>query len=179
MLHFALHWPQVANSNLWPFAVNHAVYLWNNTPKHGTYISPFEHFTANTFANYAHLQQLHVFGCPVYVLDPKLQDGKKLPKWTRRSRQGVYVGISKLHSSTVHLVLNLNTGKVSPQYHVVFDDTFSMIFSDSKFNNDVWNTLTVDNLERHPNAASAVNTTPWVQLAPTATEAQPPTPPLE
>ena len=89
MLHLALHWPQVANSNLWPFAVNHAVYLWNNTPKHETFISPVEHFTSKTFANYAHLQRLHVFGCPVYVLDPKLQDGKKLPKWTRRSRQGV------------------------------------------------------------------------------------------
>ena len=25
MLHFALHWPQVAETNLWPFAVDHAI----------------------------------------------------------------------------------------------------------------------------------------------------------
>lgn len=161
MLHFALHWPQAAQTNLWPFAVDHAVYLWNNTPKPNTYVSPLEHFTSTTFPDYNHLQRLHVFGCPVYVLDPKLQDGKKLPKWHRRSRQGIYVGISKRHSSTVHLVLNLDTGKVSPQYHVVFDDTFSTIFSNGQFNADVWTSLTRDSLDRHQDATDATDATSW------------------
>ena len=71
-----------------------------------------------------------VFGCPVYVLDAKLQDDKKVPKWTCRSRRGIYLGVSKLYSSTVHLVLNLETDKVSPQYRLVFNDTFLTVYSD-------------------------------------------------
>ena len=30
VLHAALHWPDQADLALWPFALNHAVYLWNN-----------------------------------------------------------------------------------------------------------------------------------------------------
>ena len=39
------------------------------------------------------------------------------------------VGSSNVHSSLVPLVLNVDTGKVSPQYHVVFDDGFSTVNS--------------------------------------------------
>ena len=48
----------------------------------------------------------------------------------RNSQNGhnaVVVGISKLHSSMVYLVLNLDTGNVSPQYQVVFDDNFTTV----------------------------------------------------
>ena len=161
LLHFALHWPQASHANLWPFAVDHAVYLWNNVPDAVNRLSPIEHFTRTTFPNYHHLQRLHVFGCPVYVLDPKLQDGKKLPKWNRRSRRGVYLGISRRHSSTVHLVLNPDTGKVTPQYHVVFDDTFSTVFSDGAFTDDVWNSLLISNIDRHPDADTAHDIVPF------------------
>ena len=34
---------------------------------------------------------------------------------------------SKMHSTQVWLVLNLLTGSISPQYHVVFDDMFSTV----------------------------------------------------
>ena len=90
LLHFAIHWPQKADTQLWPFAVDHTVYLWNNMPKIDTELSPLEVFTKTLFHNHHHLQCLHIFGCPVYVLDPKLQDAKKLPKWERRSRCGIY-----------------------------------------------------------------------------------------
>ena len=70
---------------------------------------------------------MHVWGAPVYVLDPKLQQGKKLPRWQPRSRRGIFVGFSNDHSSDVPLVLNLTTGSISPQYHVVFDDEFSTV----------------------------------------------------
>eukprot|EP00956_Cyclotella_meneghiniana_P015936 scaffold24808_cov102-Cyclotella_meneghiniana.AAC.1 len=79
----------------------------------------------------------HVWGCPVYVLDPKLQDGKKLPKWNRRARMGQFLGFSREHSSTVALVRNLHTGYVSPQYHVVFDDNFQTVFNDGKTSEEV------------------------------------------
>ena len=106
MLHFAVHWPQAAQVNLWPFTVDQAVHIWNQLPDKRTKIAPVELFTKKLFKNPNHLQRLHIFGCPVYFLDQKLQDGKKLPKWNRRSQQGIYLGVSKQHSSTVHLVLN-------------------------------------------------------------------------
>ena len=83
LMHFAMHWPQQCNSNLWPFCVDHAVYLCNHLPDEKTKLSPIELFTGATFPNHHHLQRLHVFGCPVYVLDPCLQDGKMIPKWDR------------------------------------------------------------------------------------------------
>ena len=76
LLYFAIYWPQKVDAQLWPFAVDHAVYLWNKMPKIDTKLSPLEVFTDTLFHNHHHLQRLHVFGCPVYFLDPKLQDAK-------------------------------------------------------------------------------------------------------
>ena len=166
MLHFGIHWPEQANTNLWPFAVDHAVYLWNRIPDVKNRLSPLEHFTQTTVKNHHHLQRLHVFGCPVYVLDPRLQDGKRIPKWDRRSRQGIYLGVSPHHSSTVHLVLNPATGNVSPQYHVVFDDTFSTVFSDGAFTESVWDSLLVSNVERHPDTDTAIDIVPFQRATP-------------
>ena len=178
LLHFAVHWPQMADAQLWPFAVDHAIYLWNNLPAHDdTKLCPLELFTDTLHHNHHHLQRLHVFGCPVYVLDPKLQDGKKLPKWERRSRRGIYLGVSKYHSTTVHLVLNPSTGKISPQYHVVFDDTFSTVFSDGKFTEDVWNSLVLSNHDRHPNTDSAIDIVPFQEIE-SRIEGEQPQPPI-
>ena len=41
----------------------------------------------------------------------------------------MFVGFSLVHSSLVPLVLNVDTCKISPQYHVVFDDTFITVNS--------------------------------------------------
>ena len=67
------------------------------------------------------------FGCPIYVLDNKLQAGQKIPKWHKRARLGMYVGQSPLHARSVTLVLNLVTGLVSPQFHVKSDDFFETV----------------------------------------------------
>ena len=74
-------------------------------------------------------RRAHVWGCPVYVLEPKLQDGQKIPKWLPRARLGMFMGFSHVHSSLVPLVLNVTTGKISPQYHVVSDDKFTTVNS--------------------------------------------------
>ena len=37
------------------------------------------------------------------------------------------MGFSNMHSTQFGLVLNLLTGSISPQYHVVFDDMFSTV----------------------------------------------------
>lgn len=147
--HFAIHWPEAADTELWPFAMDHAVYLWNRIPKSKTKLSSINQFTEQLHFDPVSLQRLHVFGCPVYVLDPQLQDGKKLPKWTCQSCCGIFLGYSKEHDSNVALVINLETGKISPQYHLVFDNTFSTIFSDGQFTQDVWDSLVHSILEGH------------------------------
>lgn len=63
----------------------------------------------------------------MYVLDPKLQDGHKIPKFHPRSQQGKFLGFSKEHSSSVALILNRRTGKTSLQFHCVFDNFFQTV----------------------------------------------------
>ena len=126
MLHVAYHWPQHASIKLWPMAINYAVWVFNHLPRADTGLCPDEMWS-QCRTTHDDLRRAHVWGCPVYVLEPALQDGKKIPKWQSRARLGMFVGFSQVHSSLVPLVLNVATGKISPQYHVVFDDTFSTV----------------------------------------------------
>ena len=73
------------------------------------------------------LHNLHVFGCPVYVLQKEIADGKKIPRWRNRSTRGMHMGVSEKHSGDAPLVLNPKTGKITPQWNVIFDDWFSTI----------------------------------------------------
>ena len=146
MMHLMMHWPEQFNATLWPFAMEQATYIWNSLPnqRHGQ--TPTELFTKVKQPTHDALQRLRVMFCPVFVLDPRLQDGKKLPKWTKRSRIGMYVGISPHHSSTIGRILSLDTGAVSPQYHdiVVYDELFSSVFgmtTDSLFKKNEWQQL--------------------------------------
>ena len=67
-------------------------------------------------------------------------------KWQSRSRRGVFVGYSRVHSSDVPLILNPKTGHISPQYHVVFDDSFSTVISQSSTDDppSFWNDTDLD-----------------------------------
>ena len=65
LLHFVLHWLQEANKNLWPFAVDYAIFIWNNLPTKSTKLCPLELFSDAQFPDHNHLQRTHVFGCPV------------------------------------------------------------------------------------------------------------------
>jgi hypothetical protein len=123
LLHAICHWPDAISEEFWPFALKLAVDIHNYTPGDSG-LSPDEIFsgiksTRNRFRDF------HPFGCPVFVLEASLQDGHLIPKWKPRSRMAVYLGNSPNHATTVPLVLNLSTGLVSPQYHLVFDDHFS------------------------------------------------------
>jgi hypothetical protein len=75
LLHMSLHWPEQADLELWPFALEHAAYLWNHLPRLDTRLAPQELYTSSLFVSYDHLARLHTFGCPVYVLHPRLQYG--------------------------------------------------------------------------------------------------------
>ena len=145
LLHSAAHWKNGVDSSLWPMAVTYAVYIYNNMPNAHN-LCPADIFTGSTIPRHR-LRDIHTWGCPVYVLDPSLQAGQKLPRWEPRSRRGVFVGLSTIHSSNVPLILNMKTGSITPQYHVVFDDRYSTVASigrdeDPPFN---WADLCLEN----------------------------------
>jgi hypothetical protein len=73
------------------------------------------------------IQKQHHFECPTYALKKELQDHKKIRKWSDRTRVGINLGYSSRHALNVSLVLNLQTGLVSPQYHCQYDDLFETI----------------------------------------------------
>ena len=126
ILHAAIHWPGETHTDLWPLAIDYAVYLWNHTPHMESGMSPIELF-CRLKQDCGVLRNAKVWGCPTYVLDPKLQDGKKLPKWQPHSRRGQFLGFSLDHASNVGLIRNLRTGFISPQFHVVHDENFETV----------------------------------------------------
>ncbi len=152
MMHLSQHWPEAFEEELWPFAMDQAVYLWNNLPRHRSGLSPSELFTGVKAPTYDAVRRARVWGCPTYVLDPKLQDGHKLPKWSQRSRCGLYLGVSPDHHDTVGRVLSLSSGHVSPQYHLVYDELFTTVpgyLTDSMFDADLWTSLlSLDGLDK-------------------------------
>lgn len=124
MIHASIHWPGRKFLDMWPLAMQYTVWVHNRLPPNGYGVSP-EELWSGVKCHESHLPRAHVFGCPVYVLDPKLQDGKQIPKWNSKVRQGVFVGFSPDHSTNVPLVYNPKTQHISPQFHVIFDDHFS------------------------------------------------------
>ena len=81
LIHVSLHWDDrgVDDLALWSFAVKHAAWLYNRLPNQSSGLSPIE-IATKTKSDHKDLLRAHVWGCPVFVLDPKLQDGKKIPK---------------------------------------------------------------------------------------------------
>ncbi len=71
MLHAAIHWPDVADTALWPMAVAHAVCLHNHVPNPTTGLAPSDVFTKSRWEQ-RKFHDVHVWGCPVYVLDSKI-----------------------------------------------------------------------------------------------------------
>ena len=129
MIHAALMWPEVEDKALWPMTVSYAAHLYNHTPNEKTGIAPIELFSRTTSDGQA-LRNAHPWGCPLYVLEPRLTtEGGKIPKWQPRSRRGQFVGVSPVHAENIVLARNLTTGYLSPQYHVVFDDWFETVYS--------------------------------------------------
>ena len=58
-------------------------------------------------SNYGHsfnIANTHNFGCPVCMLDHRLQNGEKIPRWEPRHRLGIFVGNSLLYADNVALL---------------------------------------------------------------------------
>ena len=95
------------------------------------------------------LSNCNVWGCPAYVLEPKLQNpGVNITKWDPRSRRGVNMGFSKMNSTQVRLVLNLLNGSISPQYHVVLDDMLYTVMSSTSADPEFWIRLVTSRTSR-------------------------------
>lgn len=125
LLHAMNKWPEMISIELWPLALLDA-----------TRVSNILHFTLDGRSPMAHfsksdaifsLSDEHTFGCPVYVLDSTLQNSQKIPKWDPRVRIGINVGKSPFHAGSVNLIMNPRMGLISPQYHCVFDDSFTTL----------------------------------------------------
>jgi hypothetical protein len=129
MIHAHIMWPDAYDAALWPMALTYAAWIYNHTPKRETGLAPMEVFTG-TMMSCKYLRRCRVWGCPSFVLDPRLQDRGKIPKWNHRARRGQFMGFSPQHSSTVARVLNPVTGSITPQYHVVLDEKFTTVASD-------------------------------------------------
>lgn len=126
LLHAKRLWPEAITTMLWPFALQYYVESYNTFHMDKEHRTPLMKFSGSL--DLPDVTNFHPFGCPVFVLESKLQTSSKgLPKWDPRSRLGIYLGHSPLHAGSVALVLNPSTGHVSPQYHVVFDDKFTTV----------------------------------------------------
>ena len=128
LYHLKIMWPDEFEANLWPMALDYAVFIFNHTPRNGK-LSPMEVF-CGTRMDCEALKRARVFGCPTYVLDPRLQDGKKIPKWQPRSRLGQFLGFSREHAINVGLIRNVSTGYIGAQFHLVYDEKFQTVTSE-------------------------------------------------
>ena len=78
MIHAALRWPDASYNSLCTMAMAHDVHLHHHNPHISSGMSPEEFYTRSK-SYHSSLQNSHPWGCPTYVLEPILQDGKNLP----------------------------------------------------------------------------------------------------
>jgi hypothetical protein len=125
LLPIKARWPSTVTTNIWPYALRNTQHMRNSLPdsKDGTCL--FKIFSGVEVAH--NLKSNHTCGCPVYALSSKLASGKTVPKWNSRARVGLYIGPSPRHARNVSLVLSLDTGLMSPQFHVQHDDFFETV----------------------------------------------------
>ena len=127
LIHANSRWKGEVTANLWPYAIRMASDAVNHTPsfQDPARRTPTEIFTGSKVAS--NPKHWKPFGCPAYVLDNALQGKSPFHKWKHRARPGIYLGKSPLHGRSVSLVLDRETGLVSPQFHVAFDPTFDTV----------------------------------------------------
>ena len=64
------------NTRFWPHAVHYAIDTLKNAPNSSGF-APKEIFTG--IQGDRSLKHFHTFGSPAYILNPRIQEGKKLP----------------------------------------------------------------------------------------------------
>jgi len=126
LLHAQQQWPEIINKNLWSYAFVLCAEIRKWTPRSSEGCILFHVFCCSQVGE-PPLQHLYTFGCPVFVMDSALQGGIKTHKLISRSRIGVYLGASTSHARSIHMILSIQTGHVSPLFHIYFDDIFETV----------------------------------------------------
>ena len=134
LLHAQAKWPGIVTPEFWPFAVQHAVNIYNIMVPQRKHKSPWELFT-NSDSPWLSSDFKPLF-CPVYILDRRLKEGNHAGKWHQRAELGVYVGHSHQYAGSIPLIWNPVTRLVSPQFHVVFDEKFETVSATTNSSNE-------------------------------------------
>ena len=147
-LHAKRRWSKVINSSLLPYSMLATVKTHNELSLSEDGEFPLERFTG--IKDEITCSDWHTWGCPCFMLAEENQSGLTgTPKWEPRARTGVYLGNSPTHAGNVALVLNLLTGHVSPQYHVAFDDEFTLVeYLDSTDTPPSWSNIYQNSSEK-------------------------------
>ena len=129
MIHANKRWPDAITTNLWPYATRMANESINATP---WLYNPNKASPNSIFANsdvQENLKHWYRFGCPVYVINDQIQQGKRPKgcKWMERSQIGIYLERYTKQSRNIALVLNIKNGRVSPQFHFKMDPMFHTV----------------------------------------------------
>ena len=69
-----------------------------------------------------------------HIVELIASGGRSIPRWKPRSSRCVFVGNSLKHGHHVPLILNLETGAITGQYHVVLDDWFHTVHRVTSWN---------------------------------------------
>ena len=98
LIHANWRWPQAISAHLWPYGLRHANDCINAAPNMQNIKcqSPTQLF-AKTIVN-INKKHWKPFGCPVYILDERLQAEKPFHKWKQCARVGIYIGQSPIHN---------------------------------------------------------------------------------
>ena len=126
LLHATRLWPEAVSTIMCPFSFKSACQRYNSLEMDENRKTPEKKFSGVDFQIFP--ADYHTWVCPVFIIKAPPQGGPTgLPKWEPMVITGVYIGHFPFHAGSVALVLNTRTGHVSPQYHMVFGDTFSTV----------------------------------------------------
>ena len=126
LLHGMKMYPTGVHDLYWPYALKAAERNRNLYKFGADGLSPRERLCKTKLKR--DIRNEHCLFSPVFNLQKPLQTNPKgLPKWDPRSTVGIFVGMSPNHANNIALVLDLQSGYVSPQFHLVFDDQFQTV----------------------------------------------------
>ena len=160
LLHAKSRWSEAVSINLWPYALRNANDKICMIPDSLDGTSKYERFVNADIS--MKIKTHHTIFCPVFALNNSLQAGNKISKWLPRARLGINLGISPRHSRTVSLVLNLRTGLVSPQFHIIHDDFFETVKpgSGNGITKSYWQRLSGFEMDEHMRKADNIKKQP-------------------
>ena len=97
------------STNIWPMAMDYSVWAHNWISDMQSGLSAIEIWPRSRFDPVSEtLRNCHVWNCPTYVFEPKLQKPVvKILRWATSSRRGFNMGFRKMYSTQVGFVIKL------------------------------------------------------------------------